>query len=129
MAPLFPGKAQKKRASHGSVRPAPGLLSLRSMRMRTRIVATILLVGTFTGVVFAQGGNGTLTGTVEDASKAVIPGVSITALNTNTGVVTTTVSNETGSFNIPALIPGVYRLTASLPGFQTQIFNNIELGT
>jgi hypothetical protein len=78
---------------------------------------------------FAQGGNGTLTGTVEDGSKALIPGVTITATNTNTGVVSTTVSNESGSFNLPGLLPGQYRLTAALPGFQTQTFSNIQLGT
>ena len=35
---------------------------------------------------FAQGGNGSLTGTVEDSSKALIPGVKVTALNTETGI-------------------------------------------
>lgn len=59
----------------------------------------------------------------------MIPGVTITALNTNTGVTNIAVSNESGSFNIPALIPGMYRLTAMLPGFQSQAFSNIELGT
>jgi hypothetical protein len=78
---------------------------------------------------FAQGGTGTLTGTVEDSAAALIPGVSITATNNATGVQRTTVSNESGAYNISSLLPGVYRLTATLPGFQTQTFNSIELGT
>jgi type 1 fimbria pilin len=82
-----------------------------------------------TDSAFGQGGNGTLTGTVEDSAQALIPGVSITATNNATGVQTTRVSNESGAYNISSLLPGAYRLTATLPGFQTQTFNNIDLGT
>src|SRR5262245_43888407 len=96
-----------------------------------RVFTTLVLLFCFVcgKEVFGQGGNGTLTGTVEDGSKALIPGATITALNTNTGVTTTVVSNEAGSFSISGLLPGIYRLTCTLVGFQTQSFNNIELGT
>jgi hypothetical protein len=72
---------------------------------------------------------GTLTGTVEDISKALIPGVTIIATNSNTGVTSTVISNESGAYTIPALLPGTYQLRASLPGFQTHTINNIELGS
>ena len=91
----------------------------------------VVVIGTlvFCACAFAQGGgNGTLTGTVEDSTKALVPGVTVSATNTNTGVVNSTLSNESGAFNLPGLLPGVYRLSAVLPGFQTQTFNNIELG-
>src|SRR5688572_5436206 len=78
---------------------------------------------------FGQGGSGTLTGTIDDASRALIPGVTVSALNPATGVLSTTVSNESGAYNIPSLTPGVYRLTAALPGFRSQSYNNVELGT
>jgi len=78
---------------------------------------------------FAQTGNGGRTGIVEDPSKALIPGVSITATNVGTAVTTTAVTNETGAYNIPSLIPGTYTLTAELPGFRTVTYNNIQLGT
>jgi hypothetical protein len=55
--------------------------------------------------VFAQGPGGTLTGTVEDASRALIPGVTIT--------------NEAGAYNLP---------TAAVTGFQAQTVNGIESG-
>src|SRR5437667_11599443 len=77
----------------------------------------------------AQTGNGTLTGIVEDPQKALIPGVSITATNTETGVTMSVVSNESGAYNLPSLIPGSYKLAAELPGYHGVTYNNIELGT
>jgi hypothetical protein len=70
----------------------------------------------------------TISGTIDDATKALIPGVTITATNTGTGVVTTAVSNEAGAYNFPSLSPGAYKLTAELPGFQTETYTNIQLG-
>src|SRR6476620_4723332 len=56
----------------------------------------------------------TISGTVEDASKALIPGVTITATNIGTGVVTTTISNEAGAYNFASLAPGRYQVTGEL---------------
>ena len=47
---------------------------------------------------FGQTSNATLGGTVSDASGALIPGVSITATNIATGIVTTVISNEAGAY-------------------------------
>src|SRR5436190_19427596 len=91
--------------------------------------AAFLVLLLLSASAFAQTGNGTLTGIVEDPQKALIPGVAITATNTETGVTTSIVSNESGAYNIPSLIPGSYKLTAELPGFQSVTYNNIQLGT
>jgi len=72
------------------------------MRRIAAVALLCLLVSTF---AFGQGTTGTLTGTVEDASKALIPGVTVTATNTATGVVNSSISNETGSYTLPALLP------------------------
>src|SRR5437870_2966605 len=77
---------------------------------------------------FAQVINATLSGTVTDATGALIPGVEITATETETGVVSTAVTNESGTYQFPSLQPGPYRVNASLAGFQSQIFQ-ITLGT
>ncbi|MBI2150927.1 MAG: carboxypeptidase regulatory-like domain-containing protein, partial [Acidobacteria bacterium] len=69
----------------------------------------------------------TVGGTVSDASGALIPGVEVTAVNINTGISTTRLTNEAGAYQIPSLQPGNYRLTASLPGFQTATRENIQL--
>ena len=76
----------------------------------------------------AQVINATLSGTVTDATGALIPGVEITATETETGVVSATLTNESGAYQFPSLQPGPYRVAAALAGFQSQIFQ-ITLGT
>src|SRR5690348_1789566 len=78
--------------------------------------------------VFAQTTNATLGGTVSDATRALIPGVMVTATNTQTGIVSTTITNETGAYNFPSLQPGIYKASAELTGFQTQSYNEVTLG-
>ena len=90
-----------------------------------RLLLSILLVSTHT---FAQTSNATLGGTVSDATGALIPGVTITATNTATGIVTTVISNEAGAYQFASLQTGTYTVTAELPGFQTQTYNNVALG-
>ena len=64
-----------------------------------------------------------------DSSKALLPGVTVTLTNTETGVVQTRLSNETGNYNFPSVPFGTkYTVTASLQGFKTAIFQNIEVG-
>src|SRR5690242_2927149 len=92
------------------------------------IAAALLLLFMFCVPVFTQSSNGSLSGTVADTAKALIPGVTVTATNVDTGVVSTAVTNETGTYNIPSLLPGVYKVTAELPGFQTQTFTDVRLG-
>src|SRR6059036_3475202 len=77
---------------------------------------------------FGQSSNASLSGTVSDAAKALIPGVNITATNTATGVVNNGLTNESGTYTIPSLLPGVYTVTAELPGFQTRTFTDVRLG-
>jgi len=78
--------------------------------------------------VFGQSINASVGGTVADASKALIPGVTLTATNTGTGIANTAVTNESGAYNFPGLQPGTYKISAELPGFQTQTFTDVQLG-
>ena len=68
----------------------------------------------------AQVANATLSGAVTDATGALIPGAEVTAANTDTGIDSTVVSNDTGTYRFASLRPGPYEVSASLPGFQTQ---------
>ncbi len=60
-----------------------------------------------------------ISGSVSDQSGAVLPGVEVTATQTGTGLTRTVVTNETGSYTMPNLPIGPYRLEAALPGFRT----------
>src|SRR5438445_381722 len=76
--------------------------------------------------VWAQG-TAQITGTVKDQSGAVLPGVEITATQTDTGIARTAVTNETGSYVLPNLALGPYRVDAALPGFRTFVQTGIVL--
>lgn len=66
-------------------------------------------------------------GTVSDATKAVLPGVTVTATNSATGVATAAVSDEAGRFRLLNLQPGTYRLQAELSGFTSVVIDGVEL--
>src|SRR5438067_12740323 len=99
------------------------------IHMRTLVTGGVLLCCLLLSThAFGQSSFATVTGTIEDASGALIPGVTIKAANNATGVVTTALSNEAGAYNLPGLLPGIYKVTAELPGFQTQTFTDVQLG-
>lgn len=60
---------------------------------------------------------GSIIGIVSDNSGGVLPGATVTARNTGTGLVQTTTTDETGNFRMPNLVPGTYDLTVSIQGF------------
>jgi hypothetical protein len=78
---------------------------------------------------FSQAGNASLSGTITDASGAVLPGVTVTATNIGTNVTSSTKSNTAGVYNFPSLQPGTYRVSAEMAGFQTYTNTNVQLGT
>src|SRR5438876_5262133 len=100
----------------------------RHRQMRRILVVAAALLSLVAAQAFGQSSNGSVSGTVADAGKALIPGVTITVTNTDTGVVSTGVTNESGNYNIPGLLPGAYKVTAELPGFQTQTFTDVRVG-
>jgi hypothetical protein len=58
-------------------------------------------------------------GTIMDQTGGVLPGVSVTVTNLDTGIPRTTVSNQTGVYRVQSLDPGRYRVVADLEGFRT----------
>src|SRR6185436_11300260 len=98
---------------------------MKGIHIKVGVFVCLLLAST----ALAQVGiNATLSGTVSDASGALIPGVEVTAKNTATGVATTSITNESGTYRFPSLQPGNYEVAASLAGFQAQTFR-LNLGT
>src|SRR5436190_4098006 len=89
----------------------------------------VLVCFVFGTTAFPQTGiNATLSGTVSDATGALIPGVEVTARNTATGVASISITNEGGTYRFPSLQPGAYEITSALVGFQSQTFR-LTLGT
>lgn len=97
--------------------------------MRKSVLGILLLCFSLLGAgsAFAQGGNGAMSGTIQDASKGLLPGVTITLTNTGTGVVNIQITNESGIYNFPVVPPGAYNVTASLPGFRTSAQNGVQI--
>ena len=84
-----------------------------------RLVVTIALLALAAGSAFAQGAStSSISGTVTDSGGGVIPGATVSVTN-DTGTPFTAVSNAEGTFTIPALQPGAYKVTVALQGFKT----------
>ena len=75
----------------------------------------------------AQLATAELNGRVTDSSGAVLPGVTVTATQTETGLVRTVVTDETAAYLLSNLPTGPYRLEVSLQGFRTYVQTGIVL--
>src|SRR5689334_22136051 len=98
------------------------------MKRLSAALAVFVSLLILSGNVFAQSSNASVSGFVQDSSQAFIPGVMVTATNTQTGVSASSITNESGTYTILSLLPGTYRLTAELAGFKTQVINDVQLG-
>src|SRR6185503_4253823 len=68
--------------------------------------------------VCAQETRGNISGTVKDATMALIPGAAVKVTNTDTAASQQLVTNETGYFEAPLMQPGNYDISVELPGFK-----------
>src|SRR5215813_8084557 len=89
---------------------------------------TFLLIA---GVALAQTATSRITGTVTDASGALVPGAMVTANNEATGVTYTQTTTEAGLYGFPSLPVGAYTISVTLPGFKTatKTGNILEVNT
>jgi Carboxypeptidase regulatory-like domain/TonB dependent receptor/TonB-dependent Receptor Plug Domain len=77
--------------------------------------------------VQAQFDNGSVVGTIHDATGAVLPGASVTITNTATGQVTKATTNGSGDYEAPSLHVGVYTIKATDAGYSDAVANNITV--
>jgi hypothetical protein len=95
-----------------------------------RILTALSLAGLISvigcGSAWAQA-TAQISGSVQDSSGAVLPGAEITATQTETGISRMTLTNETGSYVLPNLPLGPYKIEAGLPGFRTFVQTGIVL--
>ena len=76
---------------------------------------------------FGQINTAALSGTVKDASGAVVPNASVAVVQAATGITRTAQTNDAGLFTVPLLQPGIYSVTISKTGFQNAMQSNVEL--
>jgi hypothetical protein len=79
---------------------------------------TLVVSLLFPCALIAQSTDASLTGLIDDPQKKVIPGVSVTAINTQTGVKTATSTNGDGQYVLEGLPPGTYRVEVDKQGFK-----------
>src|SRR5262249_47188319 len=99
--------------------------TLHGLGRLTAVVIGWVVLGSC--LAFGQGATATMSGIVRDASGAVLPGVSISVKNAESGLTRTALSNETGAYNVQLLPVGPYEVTAELAGFRQQVRRGINL--
>ena len=70
------------------------------------------------GVTAGQSSRGSVSGTISDASGAVIGGANVVLTHSETGIARTAISNETGIYRFEAAELGLYEIKVTQPGFK-----------
>ncbi len=104
-----PGPAVPRRA-------APALLP-----MSRAVLAVSCLLLSSAGALAQSGAQGSVQGTVRDASGAVVPQATVTVQNEASGAVRTTITDSQGFYAVESIEPGAYTVTVVAPGFNTSV--------
>jgi hypothetical protein len=88
------------------------------------IMATVVAIPT---VLFSQGYFGTVSGTVTDASAAVVQGAKVTLLDEQKGYQFSTTSDSGGRYLFVSIPPGMYSVSADMQGFQKTVRTHIKV--
>src|SRR5262245_18501312 len=91
------------------------------VRTACRLLFPVLVLIPFTADGLWAQSTAQINGTVKDPTGAVLPGVEVTATQTETGLTRMSITNETGAYLLTSLPVGPYRLEAALPGFRTHV--------
>jgi hypothetical protein len=93
-----------------------------------RLLAAVALVCLSAPMAFAQAGQ-SLSGVVVDSDGGAIAGASVAVRNSATGESFEAVTNEAGTFSVPAIAVGTYTVTITLQGFKTAVVNDVRVLT
>jgi hypothetical protein len=102
------------------------MYKLNQKLLRIALIALYMCLGT-TGLSFAQTITGSITGVVTDATGAVVPGAKVSAININTGVAVSDVTNGAGIYSIRFLQIGRYKVDTDASGFSKQSYGPFSL--
>jgi len=92
-----------------------------------RVLTGAILAALFSNWGVAQESRASILGRVTDQSGALLSGATVTVTNTATNAVVTSVTNESGNFDIPYLLSGVYGVTVEMRGFKKYVRENLQL--
>ncbi|MCH8017128.1 MAG: TonB-dependent receptor, partial [Acidobacteria bacterium] len=94
----------------------------------SKLFSILLVISFHFSLAWAQANTGTILGTVQDATGAVLPGVEVVVTHIDMGRSRTVISDDEGRYRVPNLNLGNYEVEASLPGFQTSVRTGIAIG-
>jgi len=77
--------------------------------------------------LYAQYDTGSVLGEIHDATGAVLPGVTVTVVNKDTGAGHSALTSAAGQYEVTSLRTGLYKITATLAGFSTAVADNITV--
>ncbi len=95
--------------------------------LNARISITLLALSWAAPGLAQNTNSGDIRGTVTDSTGAVVPGATVTILNTETGVAKELVSNNDGIYDAVSIIPGRYKITFAKEGFGKLVRDGIDL--
>ena len=98
-------------------------------RQSTAVFALFLMATAlfFSVSAYAQGTTGTLRGQVLDPAGAVVPNVEVTVTNQETGVAVKVTTTSAGTYAVPTLIPGLYKITVEAKGFKSFVKKDVSV--
>ena len=99
----------------------------RMCAARLTTVALVLLGFVSARSVSAQVATGSIIGTVSDSSRQLVPGAQVTIREINRNTTTSVVTDASGVYTAPFLVPGTYEVQVELQGFKTWIRRGIVL--
>src|SRR5438046_1936121 len=97
---------------------------------RSSVVLALLVTATallFSASAFAQRTTGTLRGQVLDPAGAVVPNAEVTVTNQETGVSVKVTTTSAGTYALPSLIPGVYKISVEAKGFKSFVKKDVSV--
>jgi len=97
---------------------------MKNLRKASALFALAVL---FVATAYSQAVNGTLLGNVTDSSGAVVPNAKVTITETNTGVIHSANTNESGNYSFGDLPPGRYAVAVEQTGFKRESRRDIDL--
>ena len=104
-----------------------GTLYAKSCIAYSALFASLLLMLALAPGALGQGITGSITGTVTDATGAIVAGATVTVRNVDTNATRTVTTSDSGSYTVPQLHPGNYSVKVDKAGFKLYAQSNITV--